>query len=180
MIDLIALVDIHGDDLFRFALSRVGDRSAAEDLVQDTFLAAHQARSSFEGKSSEKTWLLGILKHKVMDYYRSQMRGMAAQIDPLADPDTEFSPQGHWNEVPKKWNPDAALDEKEFLVVLRRCLSNLPLLQRQAFMLREIDGFESEEICKKCEISTTNLWVLLHRARMKLRSCLEKSWFARS
>ncbi len=179
---MAALVDKYSDTLFKIALYRVNDRSDAEDLVQETFIAAHRAAESFQGKSSEKTWLLGILKHKILDHYRSKMNGIQGQTDRFNEDEEEFDKSGHWKKSPRSWHktPESELDQKEFLLVLRQCLSYLPLHQREAFVLREIDGFESEEICKNNGFSPTNLWVMLHRARLKLRGCLESNWFKRS
>jgi RNA polymerase sigma-70 factor (TIGR02943 family) len=179
MLDIRTLVDTHGNHLFRFALFRTGDRATAEDLVQETFVAAWSSRESFKAASSEKTWLLGILKHKLYDHYRSSKSGIAARIATSDITDSEFDERGAWKEMPRQWGetPDIKLDQKRFIAVLRKCLEGLTMPQRQAFVMREIDGYSTREICNESGVSATNLWVLLHRARIGLRKCLTEHWF---
>jgi len=176
-------VDAHGDALFRFALIRVRDRPLAEDLVQETLLAAFQGREGFSGRSSERTWLVGILKHKIADHFRRQ-----ALEEPLpgGDPpnrpgDSPFDATGHWTTGPADWggNPPDLIRKKEFFDAFIECLSGLSPAQSSAFTLREIEGMNTGEICKVLNVTETNLWVILHRARMRLRRCLETRWFAR-
>ena len=176
-------VDRYGDYLFRYAMLRLRDRPTAEDLVQETFLAALKARVSFSGKSSESTWLVGILKHKIADHFRNQ-----AQEAPLGDIDlrdppgpSPFAVSGHWASGPTDWggNPADLYREKKFLDQFTECLSRLSPNLANAFTLREIEGADTGEICKVLNVSETNLWVILHRARMQLRRCLETRWFNR-
>lgn len=171
----------YGDYLFRYAMLRLRDRSMAEDLVQETFLAALKDRGSFSGTSAESTWLVGILKHKIADHFRRQAREA-----PLADADLGDSPDpssfdrsGHWASGPNDWggNPADLYREREFLDQLAKCLSGLPPNHAYAFTLREIEGAETGEICKVLNVTETNLWVILHRSRMQLRRCLETNWF---
>ncbi len=175
-------VDRYGDYLFRFALLRLRDRSVAEDLVQETFLAALKDRGSFSGKSSESTWLVGILKHKIADHFRRQSREGSFRDDDPSDPAGEgvFDASGHWVAGPADWggNPADLLRQKEFLDQLAECLSDLSPNHANAFTLREIEGLATGEICKVLNVTETNLWVILHRARMLLRRCLETRWFA--
>ena len=178
-------VDRYGDFLYRFTLSRLKDSSIAEDLVQETFLAALKARKNFQGRSSARTWLIAILKHKIVDHIRKQVREQtsdkiesifnAAANDPA---DTSFNDEGDWRIRPSKWatDPMKLYEQKEFMDVLYHCLGELPKRQAEAFMMREIDGFSTEEICKVLNISATNSWVMLYRARMWLRQCLENNW----
>ena len=178
-------VDRYGDFLYRFTLSRLKDPSIAEDLVQETFLAALKARKNFQGRSSARTWLIAILKHKIVDHIRKQVREQtsdkvesifnAAANDPA---DTSFNDEGDWRIRPSKWavDPMKLHEQKEFMDVLYHCLGELPKRQADAFMMREIDGFSTEEICKVLNISATNSWVILYRARMWLRQCLENNW----
>ncbi|MEJ2719665.1 MAG: sigma-70 family RNA polymerase sigma factor [bacterium] len=175
-------VDTHGDALYRFALISVKDPQVAEDLVQDTFIAGLEGLGSFKGGSSIRTWLIGILKHKVIDYFRKQAREVpSANLDALEQRTEEdtFNRLGQWRRLPGKWRsrPDNLLEDKEFLGILARCLDDLPDAFRRAFSLREIDGLKSNEVCKILDITATNLWVILHRARVRLRDCLEASWF---
>lgn len=171
----------YGDYLFRYAVSRLRDRAAAEDAVQETFLAALKARSTFSGRSAEKTWLVGILKHKIVDHIRKDSREQtyedAEQVDGRVD--DFFDAKGHWKAGPPEWsvNPRKAFEQKEFWDVLQGCLAGLKGRHRTAFMLRELDGVSGEEICKTLGITSTNLWVILYRAREKLQTCLQENWF---
>lgn len=175
-------VDAHGDALFRYALIRVRDRSLAEDMVQEALLAAFQGRDSFSGRSSERTWLVGILKNKIADHFRRKAReGLRDESFLRENLGGPFDETGHWSPGPAEWGGDPAdlFRQADFLDQLRRCLSEIPEGQASAFTLREVDGVEPREICKILEVSETNLWVLLHRARMRLRACLEANWFGR-
>lgn len=178
-------VDRYGDYLYRFAITRVRNSSTAEELVQETLIAALQARGRFAGKSSERSWLTGILKHKIIDHFRRLAReqpveDVEAWTRELEEP---FDGNGHWRvaegEGPVDWgtNASSALEQKEFFGVLQQCLSKLPARIASVFALREIEEQETEEICKTLNISPTNLWVILHRARVQLRQCLEIHWF---
>jgi len=174
-------VEVHGDALFRFALLRVRDRTLAEDLVQETLLAALRGRDRFSGRSTERTWLVGILKNKISDHFRRSARESSRDGLLLREAlgDNPFDGRGHWKTGPSDWGTDPAALARHagFFEQLRRCLSELPGLQGGAFTLREVDGLGTQEICKLLEISETNLWVILHRARMRLRACLEANWF---
>jgi RNA polymerase sigma-70 factor (ECF subfamily) len=173
-------VDEYGDALYRFALARVKDPSVAEDLVQETFLAGLGARKNFKGRSTTKTWLIAILKHKIVDHIRKKSREQDSdKLESLADGiDMNFTDRGDWHIRPTKWakNPTKLYEQKEFMDVLYRCLTELPNRQAEAFMLREMDGLSTEEICKELDITATNSWVILYRARMLLRQCLEINW----
>lgn len=175
-------VDAYGDLLYRFALSRVGAPHVAEDLVQETFLAALHGRGGFHGRSTVRTWLMAILKHKIVDHFRKDGRERPAEnAETMADGmDEMFNRRGHWSVWIPRWRTDPAdaHEQKEFLDVLYRCLSELPPRQADAFMKREIDGLSAEEIRKELGISSSNYWVMLYRARMGLRKCLENRWLA--
>ena len=182
-VDPVDWVDRYGDYLFRYAMLRLRDRSMAEDLVQETFLAALKDRGSFSGNSSEATWLVGILKHKIADHFRKQAREA-----PLEDSDlrerpnpSPFDESGRWISGPTAWggNPADLYREKKFLDQLTKCLSGLSPNHANAFTLREIEGADTGEICKVLNVTQTNLWVILHRARTQLRRCLETHWFDR-
>jgi RNA polymerase sigma-70 factor (TIGR02943 family) len=178
-------VDEHGDCLFRYALVRVRRREVAEDLVQETLLAAIRSREKFAGRSSERSWLTGILKHKISDHFRKLGRETSfTDLESLADEFSEkFVPEGYWVHVkgPKEWKPesDEVVYHAEFWQTMRHCLDKLPERIANVFMLREMDEVESKEICSMLSISESNLWVMLHRARMALRECLEINWFNR-
>lgn len=172
------LLDEHGDYLFRFAVSRVGDESLAEDLVQETLLASLKgARHS--GSSSERTWLTAILKHKLIDHYRKAMREIPLEGD-REDPEF-FDEDGHWTaeHAPRSWDPGPAdiLERKEFRRALTRALAVLPPRSAAVFVLREIEGLSGKEICDLLNISSANFWISMHRARLQLRNLLEKNWF---
>lgn len=171
----------HGDYLYRFALARLRDPHQAEDAVQETMLAAIRS-NSFDGESSVRTWLTGILKHKIIDLQRKQIREQP--VSDLIDLDTSdssmddfFDKSGHWLDKPQTLEmPDNTLEQKQFLAVLDECLSKLPKKLKAIFMLRDVHELENENICKELNITATNAWVMLYRARMGLRKCLELNW----
>ena len=168
--------------LLRYAAMELRNREAAEDCVQEALLAALSAPASFEGRSNLRTWLTGILKHKIVDAIRRQSRERPLEDaeENLADLDALFNETGHWADRPQPWeDPDSALHQKQFLAALETCLAGLPPRTAQVFMLREHLGLETAEICKELGVTSTNCWVLLYRARMLLRECLEKNWFRR-
>jgi RNA polymerase sigma-70 factor (TIGR02943 family) len=173
-------VDHYGDFLYRFALARIKDPAVAEDLVQETFLAALRGRENFRGYSAGRTWLVAILKHKIVDYFRQKIREPSSdKIDALTDlTDPDFNDQGEWQLRPSRWavHPGRIYEQKEFLDVLYRCLAELPERLAEAFMMREMDGLSTAEVCKALDITATNSWVRLYRARMSLRRCLEDRW----
>ncbi|HRX85455.1 MAG TPA: sigma-70 family RNA polymerase sigma factor [Phycisphaerae bacterium] len=172
-------VQRYGDLLFGYALLRVRDRTVAEELVQECFVAALEAKDRFLGGSTEQTWLVGILKHKLLDHLRRRSRQPAS-----ADQDAgleDFDKRGLWRVRVNAWSddPQARLENEAFRNALNGCIGGLPNTHAVAFILREIDGMQSEEICTLLEISPTNLWARLHRARLGLRRCLESKWFQR-
>ncbi len=171
-------VDDHGDALFRYALQRVHDQTMAEDLVQETFLAAIQARESFRRESSVRTWLISILRHKILDHFRKERGGVQLDTsDHLID--RCFDQRGSWVHRPGKWSVDPAslLEEEDFWVVFKTCQDALPAQIRTAFSLRVMSEMKAEVVCKELQIAPTNLHVMLHRARARLRACLEANWF---
>lgn len=171
----------HGDYLFRYALLRLQDSELAEDIVQETFLAALRSRDNFAGQASERTWLVGILKHKILDHFRQSYRECPViDLEFSADLGNEFfSEDGHMKAIASDWvaSPFTALEQREFREILERCLSELPPRLSAAFSLREMDELRSEEVCKILNISISNLHVMLYRARTHLRHCLEMNWF---
>ncbi len=174
-------VDLYGTYLYRYALGRLRNPDEAENLVQETFLAALKSKDNFAGKSSERTWLVGILKHKIIDHIRHSYREK-----PVSDiheneetVNSFFDVVGKPKQFPAPWtpNPDEVLESKEFWDVLRSCLQKLPRINQDAFLLREIEQMSSDLICKILKITSTNLWVIMHRTRTQLRACLEANWF---
>ena len=178
-------VDDHGDALYRYALMRVREASVAQDLVQEAFVAALRSRSTFGGRSSERTWLIGILKHKIGDHLKrlQRERRIVETEGSPADDEGVFDEHGHWRVSeglgPREWGRDAAraLEQKDFWRVLDACLCRLAPRAAEVFVLREIDGLPTSEICKVAGITATHLWVIMHRARTRLRGCLEREWF---
>ena len=165
--------------LLRYASLQLRNRDAAEDAVQEALAAALAAEAGFAGRSNLRTWATGILKHKIVDTIRRASREQPVEDEGDAgDFDSLFDERGHWHEHPHAWPaPDGALEEKQFLAALQRCLEALPPRTAQAFLLREHMGLETAEICKELGVTSTHCWVLLYRARMALRQCLETSWF---
>jgi RNA polymerase sigma-70 factor (ECF subfamily) len=168
--------------LLRYASLQLRDPSLAEDAVQETLVAALAGEAGFQGRANLRTWLTGILKHKIIDTIRRLARDAAAAPADAdtAEFDTLFVDNGHWGDPPAAWaDPDASLEQKRFFSALETCLERLPKKTAQAFMMREHLGLETAEICKELAITPTHCWVLLYRARMALRECLEKDWFSK-
>lgn len=176
-------LDRHGDALFRYAVWRVRNSDLAEELVQETLLAGLRARERFSGRSSERTWLVGILRRKIVDHIRATARERSSEEAGLTGgvPLDSFDHRGHWKSTLGKWpsDPAANFEAQEFWAVLDECLSKLPPALADAFALREMERLAAEEVCKILSISASNLWTQLHRARTLLRQCLERNWFQR-
>lgn len=174
-------------DLLRFARLQLRDRASAEDAVQETLIAALAGLSGFENRARLKTWVFAILRHKIVDLIRLRSREVAASslaADEAGDETLAaelFDRRGHWQDEarPGRWHdPEDSFTQQQFWAVFEACLDQLPEKTARVFMARELLGLESEEICKEYTISPSNCWVLLHRARMALRLCLEQRWFA--
>ncbi len=172
-------VDSHGDRLFRYALSRVRDQSAAEDLIQETFLAALKSREKFKGDSSELTWMTGILRNKIFEFYRRQAKDVPLLDSDADDRESALFDGRHWNpaDAPKEW-PQAKAESAEFSAALKTCLDALSANVARAFILREMEGVAPKEAAEALGVPPGHLAVLLYRARMRLRRCLEKNHFA--
>lgn len=172
-------------DMLRFAQLQLRDQAAAEDAVQDALAAALVNSERFESRASLRTWVLAILKNKIIDSFRQRGR---QETTPLAADDTDdsdidafFDKRDHWSDEtkPAGWgDPAAAMQSKQFWAVFEACLYRLPENTARAYLMREVVGFDTEEICQTLAISTNNCWVLLHRARLALRACLGEKWFA--
>ncbi len=173
-------VDRHGDALYRYALSRLRNSEAAEEVVQETFFAGLKALDQYSGQGAEAAWLLGILKRKLIDYVRQRNRAMTGTDPDSAGDVTEtlFDQKGNWRADPRIFGnqPEAALERNEFWKILRDCLSTLPVRQADVFTLREIEGLGTEDICAELGVSDSNLWVMLYRARMRLSACIKSHW----
>jgi RNA polymerase sigma-70 factor (ECF subfamily) len=175
-------VDLYADSLFRYALFRIADKAVAEELVQETFVAALSSlgNSRFRGESACKTWLTGILKHKLLDHLRKKYRHQAKSLEVIREDEIEdsFDARGNWRVKPGQWgvNPEKHYERQELMFIIMECIAALGERQADAFRLRELDGEEADEICKVLKISTTHYWVLMHRARLSIRRCMELHW----
>ena len=170
--------------LLRYATLQLRNPEAAEDAVQEALVAALAGEANFAGRSNLRTWLTGILKHKIVDTIRRQSRERpASELAPGGDAeefDGLFDRRGHWQDAPLAWQqPEGSLRQKQFFAALEVCLRALPERTARVFMMREHLGLETPEICKALGITATHCWVMLHRARMALRLCLETNWFAK-
>lgn len=175
-------VNLYSNMLYRYAFVRVSDQDVAKDLVQDTFLSALKSSESFRGESSEKNWLFKILKNKIIDHYRKKASSLITDIDNLSkEADQYFVDDGHWSEMgrPKDWGIDynKTVESKEFYKILQQCLNKLTELFRIVFSWKYLEEKDSKEICKELNISSSNYWVILHRAKLHLRKCIEQNWF---
>ena len=181
MEDFRSRVESERPYLLRYASLQIRDRHSAEDVVQEALLAALAGEAGFAGRSNLRTWLTGILKHKIVDAIRRSARESTVALDPLTEAaqfDALFAEDGHWAAPPAAWaDPDASLEQKQFFAALEECLAGLPVKTAQAFMLREHLGLDTGEICKELGVTATHCWVLLYRARMALRECLQTNWF---
>jgi RNA polymerase sigma-70 factor (ECF subfamily) len=179
--DFRAQLEARRPYLLSFASLQLRDAAAAEDAVQEALLAALAGEAGFGGRANLRTWVTGILKHKIVDVVRRQAREPAFQAPEEDDAlDALFRANGHWDERPAGWSdPDGALEQTQFFKALEACLERLPARTGQVFMMREHLGLETGEICKEVGITPTHCWVLLYRARMVLRECLQQTWFGR-
>ena len=183
-----AEIEGHRTYLVRYALSQLRDSAQAEEAVQEALLAALESIHRFEGKSSLRTWLTSILRFKIVDLQRRaiadranvELTDFAAEGEDDGWLDDLFDQTGHWREAPRAWSdPEASLEQRRFWEAFERCLEALPATGGRVFFKREVMGEETEAICKDERITPSNCWVILHRARLSLRSCLEKSWFGK-
>jgi RNA polymerase sigma-70 factor, ECF subfamily len=183
--DFASSCNTHRGYLLRVAMLQLRDNDLAEDVVQDTLLAALQGATGFSGRSSLKTWLTGILKHKIVDAIRRKAREPAfatfEEESQLDDFDALFDNTGHWENPPADWgDPESQLSRQQFFDIVQFCLEKLPPNTARVFMMREVMELTGDEICKELTITSTNLWVILYRARVALRQCLEQNWFGQA
>ena len=181
------VIALHRPYLYRYALSKLRRAATAEEVVQDTLMAALQKQATFRGESALRTWLTGILKHKIVDWQRREardpLRGAASRhVDMDSEyedsPESLFDSAGGWVTPPSTWaTPEQCLENQSFREFLDSCLAALPVATARAFYLREVEGLTTEEICAELGISKSNCWVMLYRARMSLRRSLEERWF---
>ncbi len=175
---LLGWLTQYGDSLYAYALTRVPSPEVAEDLLQETFLAAMTSMEGYEGRSSPNTWLIAILRKKLIDYYRKRARDLSVG-DHSEATEGDFDRRGIWSHAPGRWprQPEAELSNQEFWQAFDDCLAKLPPAQAVAFAMRELDCLDRETVCEQLSISSSNLGIRLHRARLALRNCLEKNWF---
>jgi len=173
-------VDEYGDYLYRYAISRLRDSTAAEDVVQETFLAGVRFQERYTGEGAERAWLLGILKRKIVDYVRQRNRyDRDGSYEDSNDPSEKlFDEQGNWNrDAFAKMTPDGVVESREIQDVVRGCLEHLPQGQADVFVLSVMEEMSTEEICQELGITPSNLWVRMHRARLSLAQCVQARWF---
>ncbi|MEE9408864.1 MAG: sigma-70 family RNA polymerase sigma factor [Polaribacter sp.] len=173
-------IDNYADYMFNYAVVRVNDSDLAKDLVQDTFFAGLKSAKNFQGRSTERTWLVSILKRKIIDHYRriNSNKGKAeVRMNFYNDGENE----GNWIEerVPQSWDnaSEKKIETEELRSQIEVCIDNLPEKYAMVFRMKTIQEFETEEICKELDITASNLWVIIHRARTQLRKCMEDNWF---
>lgn len=176
----------YADELFGYAMSKTGKTELAEDLVQETFLAGLKAMESFKGQSSERTWLFSILKFKIADHYRKastkyEVNNQSFSFEDNSYIDNYFTEDGDWkdNAAPHSWGVEnlTGIENKELANALNFCIDKLPDNQKQLILLKLVEEEETEKVCKELNITATNYWVIIHRAKLQLRACLEKNWF---
>jgi len=172
-------VDDYGDYLYRYAMSRLRDGEAAEEVVQEAFVAALRHVDQYQAKGSERAWLLGILKRKIIDLIRARSRTTSLTEEDSNDlSEALFDRNGSWKKEIRsaRFAPLDSLEREDFWRILRTCLDGLPTRQADVFTLREMDDRSTEEICKELEISASNLWVMLYRGRLQLSHCMKSRW----
>jgi RNA polymerase sigma-70 factor (TIGR02943 family) len=179
-------VDLYSDDLYSWARYKLSDKEVAQDLVQDTFLSALQNINRFQGKSSPKTWLFSILNNKIVDHFRKQSKSISFSQVLGERHDSSvlehlFEKNGHWKKklMPQKWGVSDVhlLDDESFVAILESCMARLPTNWGMAMQLKYLEERDGKEICQELDISPSNFWQILHRAKLQLRQCLEKNWF---
>ena len=171
-------VDNYGDELYRYAVVRVKDTGFAEDIVQETFLSAWRSKETYNGTSSEKNWLYAICKNKIIDHFRKQSSSSSIIVG--KEEEMYFDDAAHWKSAdsPKDWNInyDKKVEVKEFYNVLEDCKKKLKDIQQQVFVLKYMEDLDTVEICETLKITQANYWVLIHRCKLHLRSCIQKNW----
>ncbi|MEZ5083492.1 MAG: sigma-70 family RNA polymerase sigma factor [Bacteroidales bacterium] len=179
--EIATLFENHADYLYNYAISRVNDEYTAEDLVQETFISALKSYGSFEGKSKASTWLIAILKNKIIDLYRKRAREFQKEnLDDISSSETYFNSKGGWikDMRPQPWKVDtnSGTEKEEFYTILQNCLTKLKEIQRMAFVMKHMDDMDTSDICKELDITASNYWVIIHRAKLQLRTCMETNW----
>lgn len=175
-------VDLHSDYLYNYAITRIDNDELAKDIVQETFLSGLKAMKNFRGQAAERTWLISILKRKIIDHYR-KINSAKGKAEVRMNFYENGDKKGSWIEerVPKTWDNEAEKDIEnvELKGAIEDCIADLPDRYRIVFLLKNVQQYETEEICNELGITPSNLWVIIHRARHQLRKCLESNWFAK-
>ena len=173
-------VDLYSDYLYNYTISRVNDKDKAKDLVQDTFLAGLKSMKNFKGEASERTWLISILKRKIIDHYR-KINSKKGKAEVRISYNSDSESEGDWLEErvadPFDKTAEDTMQNSELGDAIQECLDKLPKKQAEVFKMKTILGYETEVICNELNITASNLWVIIHRARTAMASCLEKNWF---
>ncbi len=171
-------VDNYSDELYRYTITRISDTSYAEDIVQETFLSAWKAKETYKGEASEKNWLYAICKNKIIDHFRKQSNNIVKPSS--AEEDIYFDKLEHWRDepTPREWSIHYTqpIETKEFYNIFESCKMKLKGIQQSVFVMKYMEEMETEYICKMLDITSANYWVLIHRCKLHLRSCLEKNW----
>lgn len=182
-------VKLYGDYLYNYTVYRINNEEEAQDLVQDTFLSALKNKDQFRGDASEKTWLVTILKRKIIDFYRkksTQSIQQSIESEKLAAGYNDFfeeegNHEGHWSNDarPANWivNPQQVIETREFYQALNKCLDALPEKWCSVFKMKNMEDLETEAICKELNLSSSNYWIIMHRTKLQLRKCIELGWF---
>ncbi|PKP09539.1 MAG: RNA polymerase subunit sigma [Bacteroidetes bacterium HGW-Bacteroidetes-4] len=178
-INLTEWVNSYTNELYSWAFHKVSDVELAKDLVQDTFLAASEKISNFQGESSPKTWLFAILNHKIIDVYRKKVnKPVNLEFDSYSK---FFNPDGGWKKgkQPDDWEEDEThlLDDADFHLILKKCLDALPEKWNTCVKLKYLAEKNGDEICQELNMTTTNYWQIIHRAKLQLRDCIDNNWF---
>ncbi|GAA3565048.1 sigma-70 family RNA polymerase sigma factor [Snuella lapsa] len=180
LIDPNNWIDLYSDYLYNYTISRVSDKTVAQDLVQDTFLAALKSMKNFKGESSERTWLISILKRKIIDYYR-KINSNKGKAEVRIDYNSDSESEGDWLEErvadPYDKTAEDTMQNDELGEAIYKCLDKLPKKQADVFKMKTIQGLETEVICNELNITASNLWVIIHRARTAMAECLKENWF---
>ena len=173
-------ISLYSDYLFNFTISRVNDRDLAKDLVQDTFFAGLKSMKNFKGEASERTWLVSILKRKIIDHYR-KINSKKGKAEVRMSYNSDSESEGDWLEErvadPFDKTAEDTLENEELGNAIYNCLDKLPLKQAEVFRKKTIEGLDTETICNELNITASNLWVIIHRARTAMAACMEKNWF---
>ena len=173
-------IDLYSDYLFNFTITRVNDREIAQDLIQETFLAGLKSMKNFKGEASERTWLISILKRKIIDHYR-KINSNKGKAEVRMNLNFDGEDEGDWIEQrvadPFDKTAENTLENEELGLAIHNCIAKLPVKQAEVFKMKTLLGYDTETICNELDITASNLWVIIHRARTSLSACMEKNWF---